>query len=186
VGFSWTHIRVSINGVQKLFIRDATLQNGMGAGLLGYAGTSGNEQTGLVARFDNFSATQGLCGNGIVDRGEECDDGENNNGRANFCNTTCGNYTRLASDWPFASSSPFNRPIGSDADYVDDANISKGSAWTANTVNWSRSLVISMAFRSDMESGMLALPYPTPLLPFRTSSTSATRRRDRYPVLLPP
>jgi hypothetical protein len=144
VGYSLSNIRVFINGDEKLYIRDTTLQDGLGAGLLGYAGSTGHEPAGLAARFDDFSASQGLCGNGIIDNLEECDDGESN-GLANFCNTTCGNYTRLARDWPFSSNSPFNRPIGSNAVYVDDPNVRMGSSWTINTLQWSRSLVSSSA-----------------------------------------
>jgi len=133
-------IGISINGVLKLAVSDSTLRNALGAGLLGYAGTDGHDQAGLKARFDDFSATAGLCGNGIIEAPEKCDDGPSN-GHAGFCNTTCGNYTRLAYEWPFSSDSPVNRPIGSGAVYVDDENIHKVPNGAINAVNWSRSMV---------------------------------------------
>ena len=134
------HIRISINDIVKLDFRDRTLRNAPGAGLLGYAGTYGFDPAGLKAKFDDFSATAGSCGNGIVEPPEKCDDGTNN-GHAKFCNTTCGNYTRLAYEQPFSSDSPFNRPIGSGALYADDENLHKAPHGGINAVNWSRSMV---------------------------------------------
>lgn len=133
-------ISILINGVQKLSFRDATLSNALGAGLLGFAGKNGYDQAGLKARFDDFSATAGQCGNGVIESPEKCDDGPDN-GYAGYCNTTCGNDTRLAYEWPFSSDSPFNRPIGSGAVYVDDENIHNAPYGTINSVNWSRSMV---------------------------------------------
>jgi hypothetical protein len=140
VEFEGEMINVLINDTLWRTIYEDTLRDGMGAGLLSYAGSRGNDENGMAARFDHFVAAEGTCGNGIVDSQEFCDPGENSSS-VEQCNSTCGNYTRNATEWPFSSDSPFNTPIGSGANYVEDDHIDLGTARAINSVYWSRSMV---------------------------------------------
>jgi hypothetical protein len=140
VEHEWGIINVFINGTHWRTIYEDTLRGGMGAGLLSFAGSRGIDQGGLSARFDDFTAAEGSCGDGRVDFQEICDPGEND-ASVEQCNSTCGNYIRKATEWPFTSDSPFNTPIGSGANYVKDEHIQLGTSRSINSVYWSRSMV---------------------------------------------